>query len=134
MSWTDSLVRISGYEVETLQKRLREVADRRATVSAQIAELAREEEDELARGRADAEAGWYLVGFRQGCAERRRGLEAEARALELEAEGCRDALTEAFEAQKKYEQVAGRLRLAEQAAGAKREAAALDELGLRRRA
>ncbi|MBE7216939.1 MAG: flagellar export protein FliJ [Caulobacteraceae bacterium] len=134
MSWTASLIRLSGYEVETLQKRLREIADRRARVAAALAELAREEEDELARGRADAEAGWYMIGFRQGCAERRKTLELEARGLELEAQGARDALTEAFEAQKKYEQVADRLRLSERAAANRRESAALDELALRRRA
>ena len=30
MSWKDSLIRISSYEVETLQKRLAEVVERRA--------------------------------------------------------------------------------------------------------
>ena len=134
MSWTASLIRLSGYEVETLQKRLREVAERRQRVADALADLAREEEDELARGRADAEAGWYMVGFRQGCAERRKTLELEARGLELEAQGARDALTEAFEAQKKYEQVADRLRLSERAAANRRESAALDELALRRTA
>ena len=134
MSWTSSLIRISSYEVEVLQKRLREVAERREAVGAALAQLAAEEEDELAHGRADAEAGWYMVGFRQGCAARRKSLQAEARGLELEAQGARDALTDAFEAQKKYEQVADRLRLADQTAATRREGAALDELALRRRA
>lgn len=134
MSWTASLIRLSGYEVETLQKRLREIAERRQRVADALAELMREEEDELAHGKADAEAGWYMVGFRQGCAERRKTLEGEARGLEMEASGARDALTEAFEAQKKYEQVADRLRLSERAAAGRRESAALDELALRRSA
>ena len=132
MSWTTSLIRLSSYEVEILQKRLREIAERRAGVAEALAELAREEEDEVAHGKADAEAGWYMVGFRQGCAERRKSLQLEARGLELESQGARDALTEAFEAQKKYEHVAERLRLTEQAAAGRRESAALDELALRR--
>lgn len=134
MSWTSSLIRISGYEVEGLQKRLREIAERREAVAQSLRDLQAEEEDELAHGRADAQAGWYMIGFRQGCAERRRPLEAEARGLELRAQGARDALTEAFEAQKKYEQVADRLRLADRAAAGRRESAALDEVALRRRA
>ena len=128
------MIRISGYEVEVLQKRLREVAERREGVARALRELAAEEEDEVAHGRSDAQAGWYMIGFRQGCAARRKSLEAEARGLELEAQGARDALTEAFEAQKKYEQVADRLRLADRAAEGRREGAALDELSLRRRA
>lgn len=134
MSWTSSLIRISGYEVEVLQKRLREVAERREAVAQALRDLAAEEEDELAHGRADAQAGWYMIGFRQGCAARRRQLEAEARGLELETQGARDALTEAFEAQKTYEQVADRLRLADRAAESRRDSAALDDLALRRRA
>lgn len=134
MSWTSSLIRISGYEVEGLQKRLREIAERREAVAQSLRDLHAEEEDELAHGRADAQAGWYMIGFRQGCAERRRPLEAEARGLELQAQGACDALTEAFEAQKKYEQVADRLRLADRALAGRRETAALDEVALRRRA
>ena len=134
MSWTSSLIRLSGYEVEGLQKRLREIGERREAVAQSLRDLAAEEEDELAHGRADAQAGWYMIGFRQGCAERRRALDAEARGLELQAQGARDALTDAFEAQKKYEQVADRLRLADRAAQGRRESAALDEVALRRRA
>ena len=51
----------------------------------------------------------------------------------LEEAGARDALAEAFEDLKKYEQVAETTRLNKLIAAAKRETAALDELGLRRR-
>ena len=44
------------------------------------------------------------------------------------------ALTLAFEEQKKYEQVAETIRLAQRKEAARRETAALDELGLRRAA
>ena len=51
----------------------------------------------------------------------------------IEEQGARDALSEAFEALKRFETVAENFRLAEEADRAKRENAALDELGLRRK-
>lgn len=132
MSWTRSLIKLSAHEVEQLQKRLREVEDRRAAVQARLEALAAEQAAELARAREFAEAGLYMAGFSQGCAQRRDRLLAEMKGLDLEARGARDALTEAFEAQKKYEHVAERLRLTEVAAAGRRENAQLDELALRR--
>ncbi len=134
MSWTRSLIKLSSHEVEQFQKRLREVEDRRLAVQARLDALGLEEAEELARAREFAEAGLYMVGFRQGCAQRRERLLAEMKGLDLEARGARDALTEAFEAQKKYEHVAERLRLTEAAASGRRESAQLDELALRRTA
>jgi len=49
-----------------------------------------------------------------------------------EEAGARDALAQAFEEQKKYEQIAEQARLMELKAQAKVEAAAMDELGLRK--
>jgi flagellar FliJ protein len=49
-----------------------------------------------------------------------------------EEAGVRDALTEAFETLKKYEQVAETSRLAQVRETARRENAVLDEMGLRR--
>ena len=49
-----------------------------------------------------------------------------------EEQGARDALSEAFEALKKYEQVAENQRLMRVQAEAKRETAEFDELGLRK--
>ena len=50
----------------------------------------------------------------------------------MEEQGARDALSEAFEALKKYEQVAESARLAQVKEALRRETAALDELGLRK--
>ena len=50
----------------------------------------------------------------------------------MEEQGARDALAEAFEAQKKYEQIAENIRVGERKELGRREVAALDELGLRR--
>ena len=95
-AWAQSLIRISNYEVETLQKRLAEITARRASAEMRIAVL-----------------------------------EAEA---EIEQERARDALTGAFEELKKFEHVAETTRLNRLIAAGKRETAAFDELGLRRRA
>ena len=131
MSWRESLIRISTYEVEVLQKRLSEVVERRWAVEIRLAALEAEVEAEVARSRADAEANFYLVGFRQGARIRRERLNAELAGIEAEEAGARDALAEAFEAQKKFEQVAESARLAEAHEAARRETAELDEMGLR---
>ena len=132
MSWAQSLIRLSTFEVETLQKRVREIEERRARARNRLIALDAEGEAELAHANADAEAGWYLVGFRQGLKARRSAVLSELLALDLEAQGARDALAQAFEAQKKYEHVAEAARIQAQREEAKREGAALDELALRR--
>ena len=132
MSWAHSLIRISTFEVETLQKRVREVEDRRAAVRLELVRLDREAEDETARAAADADAGWYLIGFREGWRVRRAKVLGELLALDLEAQGARDALARAFEAQKKYEHVAQAARVQLKREEGRRESAALDEIALRR--
>ena len=134
MKWAHSLIRISNYEVEMLQKRLAEVVDRRTALDMRLASLAAEEESEQRHADQDAEARIYLAGFRQGVAIRRDKLRRELAAVMLEEQGARDALSEAFEALKKFEKVAETYRLAEEAEEKKRETDALDELGLRRTA
>src|SRR5690349_12210479 len=101
MKWAQSLIRISNYEVEMLQKRL--------------AELAAEEEAEQRHADENAEARIYLAGFKQGVAIRRDKLQRDLAAVMLEEQGARDALSEAFEALKKFEKVAENYRLAEEA-------------------
>jgi len=132
MKWAQSLIRISNYEVEMLQKRLAEVVDRRTALDMRLAALAAEEESEQRHADENAEARIYLAGFKQGVAIRRDKLRRELAAVMLEEQGARDALSEAFEALKKFEKVAENYRLAEEAETKKRETAALDELGLRR--
>ena len=112
-AWAQSLIRISNYEVETLQKRLAEITARRASAEMRIAVL-------------DA----YVTGWKA-----RRGA-AEADVLQIGAEeaGARDALTGAFEELKKFEHVAETTRLNALVAAARKETARFDELGLRRRA
>jgi len=132
MSWADSLIKLSGYEVETLQKRLSEIVDRRTQAEMKIVLLEAEAEAEAAHARYDAEAGWYQVGFLEGVRIRKAAAQMEVDRIALEEAGARDALAMAFEDQKKYEQVAENMRLARNKEVAKQETAALDELGLRR--
>ena len=133
-AWAQSLIRISNYEVETLQKRLAEITARRASTEMRLAVLDAEVEIERERARADAEAAMLLQGYLHGWKLRKGAAEADLTVLDHEEEGARDALTGAFEELKKFEHVAELTRLNAVVAAGKRETAAFDELGLRRRA
>ncbi|MFN3524333.1 MAG: flagellar FliJ family protein [Phenylobacterium sp.] len=134
MSWDKSLVRLSTYEVEVLQKRLAEIADRRARAELALTVLIAEGEAEAANARTSAEAGWYHIGFMEGLRARKAEAQAQIDRLKLEEAGAREALTEAFEEQKKYEQVSETLQRAKAKERARIETAQLDEIGLRRAA
>lgn len=132
MKWAQSLIRISTFEVETLQKRLAEIVDLCVQVEVKMSLIEAEAEAEALRARTDAEAGWYLAGFREGVKLRVASFQAALDALAQEEAGARDALAQAFEELKKYEQVAENAKTAAAKETARRETAALDELGLRR--
>ena len=134
MKAVGSLIRLSTFEVEELQKRLATIVDRRTQQELRMTILEAEAEAELANARRDAEAGWYMIGFREGVKQRRKAIQDQIDSLIAEEEGARDALNEAFEGLKKYEQVAENAADAARREMAKRETAALDELGLRRMA
>lgn len=134
MSWSKSLIKLATYEVETLQKRLAEVRDRKTAAELKLAVLEAEGQAELARTDDDPMAGLYRSAFLAALHDRKTQARAEIDAVAIEEQGARDALALAFEEQKKYEQVAESARLLELKAQAKRETAALDELGLRKAA
>ena len=134
MSWAQSLIKLSTYEVETRQKRLADVRDRQAAIGMMLESLDIERATEEAAAEAYVGAGFYLIGFREGWKARKAKLEADLRVLAIEEQGAREALSEAFESQKKYEHVAERAAAVARAEAGKRETAALDELALRRRA
>ena len=133
-AWAQSLIRISNYEVETLQKRLAEITARRASAEMRIAVLEAEAEIEQERARDDAEAAMLLQAYLNGWKLRKSAAEEQVVEIEAEEAGARDALTGAFEELKKFEHVAETTRLNRLIAAGKRETAAFDELGLRRRA
>ncbi len=132
MKWAKSLIRISNHEVETVQKRVAEIADRRMAIEMQIAALEAELIAERENAARYAEAGIYLNGFEEGVRVRRTALQQRLAAVEIEETGARDALAEAFETLKKYEHVVTAARAAQAKEEARRETAELDELGLRR--
>ena len=132
--WRASLVKLAGFEVEQLRKRLMAVLDRRADAELRQALLQAEAEGESRRLAADAEAGWYRLAYLEGWRARRDGLKAELLALDGEEAGARDALSRAFEELKKYEQIEEDARKAGVRAAARLETASLDELGSRRAA
>lgn len=133
MSWTDSLIRIRNFEIEELRKRLMALLDRRAVLEAELKALDEEAREEAAHARRDAEAGWYMAGFREGWKQRRTRIEGDLRTLAVEETGARDALSEAFEALKKVEKAAEGIAAAVAKDEARRETQALDEQALRRR-
>jgi flagellar FliJ protein len=133
-NWSKSLIKLATYEVETLQKRLAEVRDRKTAAELKLAMLEAEGEAELSRPDADPMAGIYRTAFLTALRERKAVARTEIDAVAIEEQGARDALAQAFEEQKKYEQVAEAARLLQVREQAKREAAALDELGLRKAA
>ena len=132
--WRASLVKLAGFEVEQLRKRLMAVLDRRADAELRQALLQAEAEGESRRLASDAEAGWYRLAYLEGWRARRDGLRAEVLALDAEEAGARDALSRAFEELKKYEQIEEDARQVAVRAAARLETAALDELGSRRAA
>ena len=133
-TWAQSLIRISNYEVETLQKRLAEISDRKAKTEMRLAMLEAEAEGEQDRARQDVDAAMMLRAYLNGWKQKKAAVQADVAAIEAEEEGARDALTSAFEELKKFEHVAETTRLNAIIAAGKRETAAFDEMGLRRRA
>ena len=133
-AWAQSLIRISSYEVETLQKRLAEITARRASAEMRIAVLEAEAEIEQDRARADADAAMMLQAYLNGWKLRKSAALADVVEIEAEEEGARDALTGAFEELKKFEHVAEATRLNQLVAAQRRESAVMDEQAIRRAA
>jgi flagellar FliJ protein len=131
MTWRESLIRISNHEVETLQKRLGEIVERRRQGEIKLALLEAEVEAETQVLGRDAEAARDLADYMRGVGVRRGVLKAALAAIVTEEAGARDALTLAFESLKKFEQVAEMARLADAREAARRESQAMDEMGVR---
>ena len=110
-AWAQSLIRISNYEVETLQKRLAEITARRASAEMRLAVLDAEVEVEQERARQDADAAMLLQAYLNGWKVRKGAAETDVAEIEAEEAGARDALTGAFEELKKFEHVAEATRL-----------------------
>ena len=132
MKGAKALIKLANYEVELLQMRLGEITQRMTAFEMMLCSLEAEAEAETVRAKADAEAGWYLVGYREGWKIRKAKLAAAMHACELEEAGARDALNAAFEALKKYEHVSDMADRAAVKEELRRENAELDELAMRR--
>ncbi len=130
--WAQSLIRIAKHEVETLQKRVGEITERRVSCERRLSAMHEEAKDEAQRARTDPDAGWYQAGYMKGWRVMREQLVEQIAALGVEEAGARDALSKAFEELKKFEHVAEVARLADVKEQARRESAAMDEMGLRK--
>ncbi|WP_421739153.1 flagellar export protein FliJ [Caulobacter sp.] len=132
--WAASLIRISTHEVETLQKRLADIVEKRMAAELRVAMLDAEAEAEAKGAESSAEAGWYMIGYREGSKRRRAEMMLQIEQAAIEEQGARDALSFAFEALKKYEHVAEAAKIAQAKKLGQMETASMDELGLRRAA
>ena len=131
MSWSESLIKLATFEVENRQLILAQIAKRRADAEIRLAVLEAEGEAEAKHAGQNAEAGWYHAGYADGLRIRKAAIQAEIDLIAVEELGARDALAQAFEEQKKYEQVAENARVAEVKESNRRENAELDEVGMR---
>jgi flagellar FliJ protein len=130
--WVQSLIRISDYEVQSLQKRLAEIVGRRVDAEMRIVMLEAESEAEARRAEADVEAGFMQLGFTHAVRMRKAEIQLTIDELLDEEAGARDALSVSFEDLKRYEHVAEAAKVNAAKLEQQRETAALDELGLRR--
>ena len=131
MGWAGSLTRIANYEVETLQKRMGEITARRLDLELRMTLLEAEAEAEADNARTDREAAMMHPAYVQGWRARRDKLQSQIATVKAEELGARDALGRAFEELKKYEHVVEMAKVASIKTANRREAAAMDELGLR---
>lgn len=132
--WAQSLIRISNYEVETLQKRLAEISTRRATAEMRLAVLDAEREMETENARACASSASLLEAYLGGWKIRKSVAQSDLHTVEQEELGARDALMGAFEELKKFEHVAEATRLNQLVAAQRRDSAVMDEQAIRRAA
>lgn len=129
--WAKSLIRLSTFEVETLQKRLAEVVTRRTHFEMKIATLDAEYEVECVKAASDMALQHHLSAYKHGFKHRRDGLVAELDSVVREEDGVRDSLGLAFEELKKFEHVAEMTNLRRLAHNKRVENAAMDEVALR---
>ena len=101
--WAKSLIRLSTYEVETLQKRLAEVVTRRTHIEMKIATLDAQYELECVNAASDPAMGHNLTAYKAGHRLRREGHQSELDLIVQEEEGVRDQLSYAFEDLKKFD-------------------------------
>ena len=73
-TWAQSLIRISNYEVETLQKRLAEISDRKAQTEMRLAMLEAEAEGEQDRARQDVDAAMMLRAYLNGWKQKKAAV------------------------------------------------------------
>jgi len=129
--WAKSLIRLSTFEVEGLQKRLAEVVTRRTHVEMKIATADAEYEIECIKASGDPHLARHLPAYKHGHKLRRDQLTLDLDLIVREEDGVRDSLSEAFESLKKFEHVAEVTKLNRIAAEKRVENAMLDEVSLR---
>ena len=134
MKWADQLIKLSNFELDILQRRVARAIERRVAAELKLAVLIAEGEAEIALARSDPEAAWKIAAFSEALKQRKAATQREIDLAAAEEAGARDALTEAVETLKKYEQVADQARGRAARETARREGSVPDEMGMRRAA
>ena len=129
--WAKSLIRLSTFEVETLQKRLAEVVTRRTHAEMKLATLDAEYELECVRASEDPMLSHSMAAYKRGFQHRRDTVSSDLDLIAQEEDGVRDSLGLAFEDLKKFEHVAEITHLKQVANDKRIENALLDEVSLR---
>jgi flagellar FliJ protein len=84
MSWSDSLIKLATYEVESRQLQLAEITRRLASAETRLALLTAEGEAEARRAVEDAHSGWYHIGYSDGLRARKALIQVEIDAIKAE--------------------------------------------------
>ena len=134
MKSRDTLIRLKRFQVDEKRRRVAQIETMMAEFDRMAAELDREIATEENRSGISDLTHFAYPTYAKAARARRDNLKRSADDLKLQLTEAQAELGEAFEGLKKVEILDNRERTAERAAGAAREQAALDAIGLARAA
>lgn len=130
--WAHSLIRLSKYEVESLQKGMAQIVSQRTAAELRCATLDAEREIERERAMGDPLMGMHWMAYVKGW-EARKGQALHELDLLAEIEvKAREKLSDAYAELKKFEHVAEAAKVKQQKKMDAIEAAQMDEAALRK--
>ena len=128
MKSLNTLVRIARRDLDLLRRALAERIAEGIAIEERMRTHEQTIQDEQKAAARDYESGRAYGGFAAAAVTSRRGLEAQAAAVEAESEQIRSLITEAHVETRKFERLLELQAEREREAAAKREDAALDEM------
>ena len=134
MKSRETLIRLKKFQVDEKRRRVTQIEGMIADFQRMSVDLEREIQTEQERAGINDPSHFAYPTYAKAAIQRRENLTRSADELRIQLEDAKNLLSEAFEELKKFEHVAETTRLNRVIAAGKRETAAFDELGLRRRA